>query len=101
MTALVPLDHSEMVPSRVTKTNFVPTATVPVGLPVPVPVAVGIVTTSGSTKPVPPYSVETPVALSETHQYDDDDRERPQGFFKCESVTGAIVERSEMRLVCV
>src|SRR5579863_8907761 len=99
MTALVPDDHSEIVPSSVTKINLPPANTVPVGLPGPVPLAGGMVTTSGTAVPVPSYKVETPFPLSETHQGVVEPRDSPQGLTRFASVKVAGTNPSETRLV--
>src|SRR5437660_145359 len=87
----------------VTTKSLVPLKTLPVGaevVPAGLPFGGGIVTTSGIGVPSPLYSVDTPVPLSETHQGLVGLCDRPQGFFRFESVKRAKPGMSETRFVC-
>src|SRR5258706_9702619 len=107
MTALVGLTFGfqpEIVPSSVSKRNragpdvlpcvitkpLVPLKTVPVGVPGPEPEACGMLTTrgepGGNGLPLPLYSVETPVPLSETQKGLEELSEIPQGLTRWGSV---------------
>src|SRR5258707_12261630 len=85
----------------VTAKSLLPLNTIPVGLPTVAGGVGGIVTLNNCFAPEPSYSVETPVALSETHQGVPVPLAIPHGFFRSGSrgfVPSACV--AETRIVC-
>src|SRR5713226_8476586 len=109
--------HPTMVPSSVAKRNRLgpdfpfsetsklpdPLKTVPVGAPPGTLPGAGIWTTSprGVAAPLAmPYRVLTPALLSAAQIGLPELDERPQGFFRWGSVTGAIPGMFDTRLLC-